>query len=126
MTIINTSHLGCEWRVISVPPKVPHPPPPWQTLWPEYKHIPHSIITLFKLPSNKHQVMCLIDNKVHIWLALQQLSYDTSACKQYGNITSLYCFFYCCKNGICISYLIYIFQFFDDEFQSCFRIAHAS
>ena len=35
MTIINKSHLGCEWRVISVPPKVPHPPPPWQTLWPE-------------------------------------------------------------------------------------------
>ena len=57
----NKPHLGCEWRVISAPPKAPHPPPPWQTLWPEgltsgltsiqptplYHH-------KFHLPSNRH------------------------------------------------------------------------
>lgn len=31
----NKTHLGCEWRVISAPPKALRPPPPWQTLWPE-------------------------------------------------------------------------------------------
>ena len=71
----NKSHLGCEWRVISVPPKVLHPPPPWQTLWPEgstseftsIQPLPHSIITLLSF------TVQAINIKLCVWLIIKHI-----------------------------------------------------